>query len=105
MASIIIKYVFDKSVRDMVEDKVDEKGRTWIRLNRGRKIGVVVALGKDKIGFSSCVYPDEFNKDEALKRAIDRANGIVETGIIPHKVRKDYDWVVARAQRKNWDSN
>jgi len=166
---MIIKYVYSKSKRTLVrkakgnllttkitlgtmeaqiECKLNTKERVW-ETYAPDLIGVVVAIGPDKIGWSKVnesepkkvtvmtygvdaagqhvlvpvmtkvydnkidlirevpleytpdIAPDRFNKRRGVKLAIERAQS-GNIGLIPKKLKTDYDWVVAQAQRKVW---
>ena len=45
----------------------------YTRDENHQKIGMVVAIGRGKIGWSRCQFPDKFNKDLGFKIALGRA--------------------------------
>lgn len=100
---MLIKYVYDESVREIVQIAKDERGRTWARLGRGKKIGVVVALGPNQIGYSVCRYPDTFDRATAISLAISRADGTIPITYIPSKAKKAYKWMQNKV--KNYHFN
>lgn len=99
MKDMLIKYVYDESVKEIVEMVKDERGRTWARLGRGKKIGVIVSLGPDKIGYSICRHPDQFDKETAINIAKARALGELPMEFIPSKALKAYKWMKTKVER------
>lgn len=48
---------------------------TYVRGTNGRRVGLVVATGRDRIGWSTCnVDKDIFDKELGLKIAVSRSN-------------------------------
>ena len=135
---MIIKYVYSKSKRTLVQKDrgyllgietivdmecnptVKLKKREWETYNF-EPIGVIVAIGPDKIGWSKVneseptefiaqwvkgdidTFPhkDKFNKKIGKAFAIERAQK-GNIGLIPKKLKADYDWVVEHAKDKKW---
>lgn len=92
------KTVRNSNIRNIVEERIDDKGRLWVRLSRGKKIGIIVAIGLEKVGYSYCNIMDDFDYEVGLKIARNRAmNGF--SGPVPVKLRKDYEKMVERSKR------
>lgn len=67
------------------------------RNEHGRRIGVVVALDRERIGFSLCNKKDKWDREKALEIALDRAeNGFDK---IPHSIYLDYYEMYNRSGR------
>lgn len=46
---------------------------TYIKNRSGHHIGVVVAVGRNQVGWSLCNHKDKFSKERALAMALGRA--------------------------------
>lgn len=90
---MLVQYVYDTSVRNVLEDA----GRGWIRVNKGRPIGCVVALGPDEIGWSKCANEDMFVKHTGIVIATERACGN-NMGIMPSCIKPVYEKMKRRAK-------
>lgn len=99
---MLVKYVFNKHVRHILSSMTSEDGYEWFRFDRGIPIGCIVAVGRDKIGWSRCDARDQFNKKTAKNIAIERAY-CSKADIIPNKLRKDYVWMQERAKHIKWE--
>ncbi len=102
---MLVKYVYDKSVRNVIDGPVFlfDGTQTWVRIDKGRPIGVVVALSANKIGWSRCDDRDEFNKKVGKNIAMQRAESS-EVGIIPRKILEEYEWMKVHAERYFMDN-
>ena len=100
---MLIKYVYDKSIRNVIGEPIfmDKYKQEWIRVDRGRPIGVIVALSPDKIGWSRCDTRDHFSKRIGKDIAMDRAVK-VDKGILPKRLQKDYEWMLEKVKTTRW---
>lgn len=71
----------------------------YVRDNKRKPIGVVVATDLGKVGWSLCHKDDKWDKNIALSTAINRADDINTEGPIPHTVRHIVHHMVDRAKR------
>lgn len=72
--------------------------KEYVRGTGNRKIGMVVAVDKGKVGFSLCHNNDEFNAKQAEQMAVGRATKLSEDEIwrqvpdsVIHSLEKMYD--------------
>jgi hypothetical protein len=102
--NMIVKYVYDKSIRGVIGDPIfmNDHQQEWVRVDKGKLIGVVVAIGKDKLGWSKCDDRDHFNKRVGKDIAVYRAIG-GNMGILPKRLKKDFEWVQDKASKRRWD--
>jgi len=101
--NMIIKYVYDKSIRNVIGDPIfmDKFKQEWVRVDKGKLIGVIVALSADKIGWSKCDGRDHFSKRIGKDIAVDRAIK-ANMGILPKRLKKDFEWVKEKASKRSW---
>ncbi len=74
----------------------------YVRNKRREKIGVLVALGRNNVGWSRCNKTDRFNKDRGLHIAIMRAqmyNTMELASRVCPSMQLDYIKMVNRANR------
>lgn len=90
---VLVQYVYDTSIRYVLEDE----GRGWVRVSKGKPIGCVVALSPDEIGWSKCMKEDTFKKSTALIIATERACGNT-MGHMPSCIKPVYEKMVKRAK-------
>ena len=101
----IVQYVYDTRVRGITTEIYgvgpDGTAGLWAKLDRGRPIGCLVALGPDKIGWSRVYGSDVFSK----KRAKQIARGRAKEGLtpVPYKFIPAYKKIVERSRRVHWD--
>lgn len=71
----------------------------YLRDKNGSPVGVVVALGKEDIGWSLCNKRDRFNKQRALEIAVGRSYKRNISDTKPVTILPLFNKVYARAQR------
>jgi hypothetical protein len=85
-----------------VKGKVDKK-RSWVRLGRGRPIGVIVSNAPGSIGWSLVKHPDKFNKTIALTLARNRekksTSDLFES--IPYSIRNQVQILLEKSRKIN----
>ena len=96
--NLLISIMSDESF-DLMFKREEKKMLTkYVRDERGKRVGVVVATGKTNVGWSLCHRTDRWDRAKALTIAEGRAiNGSSKE--IPHTVQYDFDCMVDRASR------
>lgn len=99
LISIIKNDVFDALFKNK-KDEEDHKGMLvkYVRNNKNSKIGVVVATGRDRVGWSMCHRLDKFDKAKALKIAKGRAERGSNVSL-PGVIFNDYNAMTDRSER------
>lgn len=70
----------------------------YIRNKKGHRIGIVVAIDKDKIGWSLCKKNDVFDLTFGIDMAVVRAKESTRNNVA-HTVKVMYERMAARAER------
>jgi len=93
---ILVQYVRKQGRKELLEDGT-------VKLHRGKPVGIVVAVGKGKIGWSLCNKTDRWDKEVgkslAIGRAIDDGRTEIELRLIPSTVFPLYLDMVRRSEK------
>jgi hypothetical protein len=83
---------------DVVEGRILVK---YTRNRQNQKVGVLVAIGRNEVGFSLANKRDRFDKQLGIRIAIQRAFTIPSPDIndIPRSIRSDYLEMLDRSVR------
>ena len=107
----LIEYIRDNHYRDIVEEKMEEiykvkngeqkvdRKRLWVRLGRGKPVGVIVSNGNGTVGWSLVKYPDQFNRETALRIARAREMNNDNPEPIPYKIENQIKKMLARSKK------
>ncbi len=72
----------------------------FLRDSKNRKIGVVVGIGPELVGWSLLKKCDTFNRDVGVKLAIERAGTVdPKTPDLPRSVKSLYEKMLDRCRR------
>lgn len=71
---------------------------SYVRDDHYKPIGVIIATGRDKIGYSLCNKKDKWNRETGKRIAFGRAEK-GSTIWIPNSVKHDYDKMMIRAKK------
>jgi len=82
----------------VLKGKVDRK-RLWVRLGRGKPIGVIVSSAPGSIGWSMVKHPDRFTKEEALKFARAREMNPNPNENIPYSIRNQVQILIEKSKK------
>jgi hypothetical protein len=69
---------------------------SYVKDNKGHRIGCVVAIEKGMIGYSLCCKRDKFSKELGLQIATQRAK-LNRINAIPHSIQDDYNKMYRRS--------
>jgi len=83
----LVEYIRSRKYREVVEEKMEivykkdsngnptdqiDRKRLWVRLGRGKPIGVIISNGAGSVGWSLVKHPDKFDRTMALNIARER---------------------------------
>ena len=72
-SKVLVQYARTKTKITPVLVQIDSIYDSNVQIESGKKIGVVVSIDKDVLGWSLCNKKDKFDKDRGLSIALGRA--------------------------------
>jgi hypothetical protein len=94
----LIYYVRNNKVLNVLEKKIED-GKCWVRVSKGKRVGMVVSNGYNSVGWSLCNKDDEFDREKGLQIARQREQKKDTLEKIPYCIKQHVERMLERSKK------